>query len=133
MATENSIITIHRREQLCLITSGAISALSPVAFIAFGDGGNDSAGNPIPPAIDASALGNEIGRYPIEPVEYPLDPAPRTTARYTATIPENDLNSASINEAALAGADGNLHAIKTMYVKRKDAGVSFTFTFDDEF
>ena len=131
--SENTIITIKRREQLCLITSGAITTLPPVRMIAFGDGGVDSEGNPIPPAIDANRLNSELGRYPLDSIVYPLDPAPRTTARYTATIPVNDLVSASISEAALVDAAGELCAIKTMYVKRKDNGVTFTFTFDDEF
>ena len=131
--SENTIITIKRRGQLCLITSGAISTLPPVTMIAFGDGGVDGDGNPIPPKADADSLGRELGRYPLDSVAYPLDPAPRTTARYTATIPANDLVSASISEAALVDAAGELCAIKTMYVKRKDGGVTFTFTFDDEF
>ena len=130
---ENTIITTKRREQLCLITSGAISSLAPVAMIAFGDGGVDDEGNPIPPTSDADSLNNEIGRYSLDSTTYPLDPAPRTTARYIATIPANDLVGASISEAALVDADGDLCAIKTMFVKRKDGGVTFTFTFDDEF
>ena len=62
---------------------------------------------------------------------YPLDPP--TTARYTVTIPAADLPGVAISEAALADSDGFLCAIKTFYVKRKDAGITFTFTFDDEF
>ena len=130
---ENTIITIKRREQLCLITSGAIGALAPVTQIAFGSGGVDSDGNPIPPAIDADRLNAELARYPLDSTTYPLDPNRRTTARYTATIPENDLTGASISEAALVDSDGELCAIKTMFVKRKDGGVTFKFTFDDEF
>lgn len=49
------------------------------------------------------------------------------------TIPASDLPGASISEAGLVDSAGMLCAIKTMYVKRKDAGVTFTFTFDDEF
>ena len=131
--SENTIITIKRREQLCLITSGAMPTLPPVTMIAFGDGGVDVEGNPIPPKADADSLGRELRRYPLDSVSYPLDPAPRTTARYTATIPADDLASASISEAALVDAAGELCAIKTMYIKRKDSGVTFTFTFDDEF
>jgi len=130
---ENTVITIKRREQLCLITSGAISSLAPVTTIAFGSGGVDADGNPIPPLSSANRLNNELGRYLIDSVVYPLDPDRRTTARYTATIPANDLVGASISETALVDANGELCAIKTMYVKRKDGGVMFTFAFDDEF
>lgn len=129
----NTIITMKRREQLCLITSGAISNLAPVTMIAFGSGGTDAEGNPIPPNPHADSLNNELARYPLDSIVYPLDPERRTTARYTATIPENDLPSARINEAALVDTNGELCAIKAMYEKRKDAGVAFMFTIDDEF
>lgn len=126
---DNSVITRYRRQKLCQITSGAINVLAPVTQIAFGSGGVDSAGNPIPPVETATALSTEVARYPIDDVTYPVN----TTARYTCTIPADDLAGVSISEAALVDSDGQLCAIKTMYVKRKDEGVSFTFTFDDEF
>ena len=131
--SDNTIITLKRREQLCLATSGAISTVTPVAAIAFGSGGVDAAGDPIPPEAAANMLNAELARYPINFIEYPLDPAARTTARYSATIPPNDLVGASISEAALVDRNGALCAIKTMFVKQKDANVAFTFTFDDEF
>ena len=130
---ENTVITIKRRQQLALITSGAISSLAPVTMIAFGSGGVDTDGNPIPPSVTAESLNQELARYPFDSVTYPLDPLPRTTTRYVASIPADDLAGASISEVALVDADGNLCAIKTMYAKRKDRGVVFTFTFDDEF
>ena len=34
----NTVITDYRREQLCKITSGAISSLPAIAEVAFGDG-----------------------------------------------------------------------------------------------
>ena len=126
---DNSVITAYRREKICKATSGAISTIEPITKIAFGDGGVNSSGDPIAPLIDASALGNELARYDIEAVTYPIE----TTARYSATIPENDLAGAEISEAALVDSTGALCAIKTMFVKRKDADVKFTFTFDDEF
>jgi len=131
MAAENSIITLYRRQKLCQITSGAITSIPKITHVAFGDGGMNGSGEPIPPAIDAAGLANEIARYPIDGVTYPLDPL--TTARYTATVPANALPGASISEAALVDDDGKVCAIRTFFVKRKDAGVTFTFTFDDEF
>ena len=56
-----------------------------------------------------------------------------TTARYAVTIPKDALVGEEINEAALVDSDGDLVAIKTMYTKKKDEDVSFTFEFDDEF
>ena len=126
---DNSVITIYRREKLCQITSGGISSFAPINKIAFGDGGVDGVGDPIAPLATATALGHELARYDIDAVSYPIG----TTARYTVTIPETDLPGAEISEAALVDSSGALCAIKTMYVKRKDADVKFTFTFDDEF
>ena len=128
---DNSVITIRRRQLLCQITSGAISSIPPITHIAFGKGGTDAAGNPIQPSATATGLNDEIAQYPISSVSYPLTPP--TTARYVVVIPDNDLPGASINEAALVDSSGGLHAIKTFFVKRKDGGVTFTFTFDDEF
>ena len=128
---ENSIITIRRRVLLCQVTSGAVSSIPPITHIAFGQGGVDTAGNIIPPLSDATGLADELARYPITSVTYPLDPP--TTARYVAVIPENDLAGAPISEAALVDGGGGVQAIRTFFVKRKDGGVTFTFTFDDEF
>ena len=130
---ENTIITIHRRQQMALITSGLIDSISPIAMIAFGGGGTDDQGEPLYPSAVATGLNSEIARYPVSPVTFPLDPEPRTTARYSATIPADDLAGALISEAGLVDADGVFCAIQTMFVKRKDRGVEFTFTFDDEF
>ena len=55
------------------------------------------------------------------------------TARYSVTIPASDLPGAAISEVGLIDSEGTLCAIKTMYAKRKDPGVTFTFTFDDVF
>lgn len=126
---ETSIITKARRENLCKITSGAVSAIPAVTHIAFGDGGVDANGEPVVPSETQTALNHEIARYPIDKVEYPTD----TTAQYTVTIPKGDLIGEKISEAALVDRSGVLCAIKTMYVKQKDEGVSFIFTFDDEF
>lgn len=126
---ETSVITKLRRENLCKITSGAVSSLAPITHIAFGDDGVDSRGEPVSPTETQTSLKHEVARYPIKSVTYPLS----TTARYTVEIPENDLAGAKISEAALIDKNGGLCAIKNMYVKQKDGGVSFAFTFDDEF
>lgn len=126
---ETSTITLARRTQLRKITSGVISTLPPISHIAFGTGGVDSTGKPIPPSETQQELTQEIARYPIDSVTAPIE----TTARYTVTIPKNELIGEKISEAALVDEHGTLCAIKTMFVKQKDDGVIFTFTFDDEF
>ena len=132
--SENSVITLHRRVQLCLATSGAIPIMAPVTHIVVGDGGvrlEDGRPIPIPPIETQTALNNRVGIYPVTDVSYPIDPP--TTARYTAVIPPADLPGVFLSEAALVDADGYLCAIKTFLPKGKDSGVSFTFEFDDEF
>lgn len=129
MASENSIITLARRENLTKITSGAITALPKITYIAFGNGGTDAEGNPIPPILTDTTLKSEICRYPVETPTYPVT----TTARYTVSIPKTEQAGVKFNEMALVDEAGTLCAIKTMYTKQKDDDVIFTFTFDDEF
>lgn len=127
--TENSVITRTRRVKICQASSDVSKPLAPVTHIAFGDGGVDESGEPLAPTETQEALNNEIARYPIDSVTYPED----TTARYAVTIPKDALTGEAISEAALIDSDGDLAAIKNMYEKRKDAGVAFTFEYDDEF
>ena len=128
---QNSVVTLHRRVQLCLATSGAIQTIAPITQVVFGDGGVDLEGIPIPPVETQTALNNEVGRYPIDGVAYPLDPP--TTARYTVTVPPNEMIDVPFSEAAIVDADGFLCAIRTFKIKIKDADIAFTFEFDDEF
>lgn len=127
--TENSVITKRRRVKFCRASSDATRPLPVITHIAFGTGGVDVRGEPIAPTEDMTELRNEVVRYPIAGVSYPVD----TTARYTVTIPKDEQEGVPFSEAALVDSDGDIAAIKSMYVKRKDAGVAFTFEFDDEF
>ena len=127
--SDYSAITLTRRKYLCQVTSGAISTMPAITHIAFGSGGVDASGNPLTPSNAQAALNNEIARFPIDCVEYPAD----TSARYKVTIGSSELVSEKISEAALVDDNGDTHAIKNMHVKQKDEGVSFVFTFDDEF
>lgn len=124
-----TVITDRRRVKLCKVTSGAASAIAAITHVAFGDQGITAAGAVVPPAGSQTALVHEVGRYPIDGVAYPVP----TTARYTVTIPKDDLAGVNLSEAALVDADGELCAIRNMLPKGKDAGVEFIFTFDDEF
>jgi len=128
---ETAIITKVRRENLRDITSGKVAAIPKITKIAFGSGGVDSDGTPLTPSETQTALNEPItnGIFDIDSVTYPNE----TTARYTATIPATALVGVKISEAALVDESGAVCAIRNMYVKQKDAGVIFTFTFDDEF
>lgn len=125
----NSVITKFRREQLAKVTSGAITTLAKIAFIALGDSGADEEGTPISPSEQQTALVNEIGRYPVAAPVFPVS----TTARYQITVPENELVGKKISELGLLDANGQLVAVRNCSPKIKDADEEFTFVFDDEF
>lgn len=124
-----SIVTKARRKSLAEITSGKITSIAPIAYIAFGNGGVDEFGDPRQPSDEQTALFSEIARYPAGNATYPT----ATTARYTIEIPEAELAGAEISEVGLFDSNGVLCAIKTMYVKKKDDGIKFAFEFDDKF
>ena len=128
-SNEFSIVTDYRRKSLCDITSGAISTLPPITHVVLGSGGLNEDGSVRTPDARQTSLANELGRYRVTTPDRPVP----TTARYTVTVPENELVGEVITEAALADSEGNLCAIRNMLPKGKDEGVEFTFTFDDEF
>ena len=129
-SSENTVVTQYRRQLLCKVTSGAVTTpIPPITKIAFGTGGADSGGNPIPPTSTATGLVNEVAQYPIEPVTYPIP----TTAGYYVKIPAPDLAGAKLSEAALVDSAGEICAIRTFATKIKDLGVVFGFAFNDEF
>lgn len=131
MAGENNytVITNYRREALCKVTSGAIGKIPAISHVVFGDGGVNEDGSVKPPSGAQTALNHEVGRYEVGAAAYPIP----TTARYTVTIPAEELPGVSISEAALVDDEGNLCAIRNMLPKGKDEDVEFLFTFDDEF
>lgn len=129
MANENSIITKFRREQLAKITSGQITSIDKIAYIALGDGGATEEGVPIQPTEDQTALKNELKRYEVGSPEFPVS----TTARYTITVPEGELVGNKISELGLLDAAGKLCAVRNCSPKSKDSDEEFTFVFDDEF
>ena len=124
---ENSVITKTRRRKLCMAASDPEKPLAVITHVAFGNGGVNESGEPLVPLETQTALNSELARYEVESVTYPAE----TTARYAVTIPKDAMVGEEINEAALV--DRDVVAIKTMYPKKKDEDVSFTFEFDDEF
>lgn len=104
--------------------------LAVITHVAFGNGGVNESGEPLVPLETSDGpQQRNIVRYEVESVTYPAE----TTARYAVTIPKDAMVGEEINEAALVDSDGDVVAIKTMYPKKKDEDVSFTFEFDDEF
>ena len=106
-----SIVTEFRRKSLCEITSGKITTIAPITHIAFGSGGCNEDGSVKMPEAKQTTLNNEIGRFKADSPTYPSE----ATARYTVTIPMDELVGESISEAALIDADGNLCAIRISF------------------
>lgn len=129
MSANTSVIMKARRKKLAEITSGKIISMPAITHVVFGTGGVETNGDPKQPNENQTALFNEVKRYPVDEITYPVE----TTARYTTSIPEIDLIGVKISEVGLLDDEGTLCAMKTMYVKQKDENVKFTFEFDDEF
>ena len=130
MDTPHSTVTIFRREQLCAITSGAISTIAPITHIVLGAGGIDSSGNPIDPTEDQTTLNAQVAVYPVESVTYPL--LPNTAARYTISV-STELVGQAISEAGLLDANGNLCAVRNFLAYPVQNSINMIFQFDDEF
>ena len=126
---DRQIITPYRRKLLAQATSGATDRIPKIAQIALGDGGCDENGEPIDPVVTQTELTHELARYPISEVQYPDE----FTARYRIVLPKADLAGQSFSEIALVDEDGSVCGIKTMYPKKKDDDIEFTFYLDDEF
>lgn len=118
--------TVYAREQMAKARASG-SRITKNTHIALGDGGTDSAGNPIPPKGDEQALKNQLVRKAIESATF-IAPA---TMRYVITLGESELVGRNINEMALVDESGKLTAIRTMYSKRKDGDMEFGFEIDD--
>lgn len=122
-------MTLYRRKNLTQITSGAVNTIPKVAYIALGTGGVDEGGQIIIPSEDQTELKAEVGRYPVEPVEYPVE----TTARYTIIVPVGDLDGAAISELGIIDEAGGLCSIRACSPKIKNYDEEMAFVFDDEF
>lgn len=126
---DKSVITLYRRIKLTQITSGSISIIPKITHMAFGSGGVDDNGVPLMPSETQTKLNNEICRYPIEPVKYPIP----TTAEYTAIIPIGQQAAQKFNEFGLIDSEGNLCAIKNTFTKQKDEDMAFKWVIEDQF
>lgn len=121
-------ITKARRVKLAKVSGGQLDKLPLITHIAVGDGGVDADKLPLTPNEGQTALNHEVGRYPVT-LSFPDE----TTLRYQIVIPEEELTGYELSEMALIDSDGDLTAIKNMYIKKKDSYVKFTFEFDNQF
>ncbi|WOC33489.1 MULTISPECIES: hypothetical protein [Caproicibacterium] len=131
MADETNTITQYRRKLLAQITSGTITAIPKVKYIAVGTGGLNSDGTPKVPPASQTDLENELKRFDVGTPTFPVD----TTARYTVDIHETDadIDGQYLSEFALVDEAGKLCAIRNTMKKGKSAGEQLTITMDDVF
>jgi phage-related tail fiber protein len=128
LAMANSITTNEARAHLARAHAGAVP-LCPITKMAFGDGGVDEAGNPIPPDGMAKGLRNELLRKDIESYVFPTE----TSVTFICTLLASDLNDQHISEVALIDSAGNVVAIKTFKATYKDAERELAFEWTERF
>ncbi|MCC3382086.1 phage tail protein [Paenibacillus farraposensis] len=121
-----TVTTAYAREQMARARAeGGI--LTKVVKMAFGSGGVDQSGKPLPLDGTEQALKKELVQKDITSFEF-IAPA---TIRYTCSLTETELAGETINELALVDSAGKLTAIRTMTNKIKDSDMEFIFEIDD--
>lgn len=118
----NAIITSTARAAMAGAWAGG-TALPAITGMAFGNGGVDSGGNPIPPASSATALNNELLRQVLDSCT-----ASGSVVTAVCTLAPATLAGYQISELGLYDSGGNLVAIKTFTAKGKDSDSSQTYT-----
>jgi len=124
----NSVVTTYAREKLARARAGD-ATVPAITQMAFGNGGVDVNGDPIPPSATDVGLSNELLKKNVDGHSYPV----ATTCRYSCTLAKTDLAGENINEVGLFDADGKLVIKKTMTNKTKDGDQEMVFEIDDEF
>lgn len=128
MSNLNTIITPKARENMAKARAGLIT-LPAIAGMAFGDGGADEHGDPIPPASNQTTLTAELTRKAISSTEM----ISNTTCRYKCVLGTSELVGENISEIGLYDTEGDLVCIKTFIPKGKDAETEQTYVIDDAF
>ena len=92
------------------------TALLPIGYMAFGDGGHNEDLTPNTPAQSATALNHEVLRKPIGSITHPDD----YSVTGTCTINRDELVGVQLSEAGLLDTAGNLIALKFFAPKVKE-------------
>ncbi|MCV9949394.1 phage tail-collar fiber domain-containing protein [Paenibacillus sp. BT-177] len=121
-----TVTTAYAREQMARARAEG-GMLTKVVKMAFGSGGVDQAGKPLPLEGTEQVLKKELIQKDITNSEF-IAPA---TIRYTCSLAENELVGEAINELALVDSAGKLTAVRTMTNKVKDSDMEFIFEIDD--
>ena len=124
----NAVITEKGREKLCRSHAGDRS-LPKLKWIAYGNGGTDEAGNPIPMTGKEEALRNELLRLEIDAHQYPIP----TTCEYRSGIGKSDLVNIFLSELGIFDEEGDLIVYRTFLKKGKDDDMLFDFSIQEMF
>lgn len=128
MATENTAITNVARAKFASAHKGDIT-LPIIAEIAFGDGGHDLGGEPIPPTGNETQVPGEFIRKPIESMIMPIS----TTLRIIGALDFDEGIGKHVSAVGLYDSDGDLVALKTFSPKIKDADTRIEIQWDEKF
>ncbi len=112
-------ITAHFKRIAAFVAGGA--SVSPIAYMAFGDGGHNVDNTPKIPAKEATGLHHEILRKPLSSIVQ--EDSFSTTGK--AVIAAGELNGSIISEIALIDAAGNLVSINNFTPKQKTSNQSY--------
>ncbi len=122
------VITVKAREDLTKAHAGDIT-LPAIKYMAFGNGGLDTQGNPVNTTGEEVSLRNELLRKNIDTHSYPI----KTTCRYSVRLEKQELANQVISEQGLFDENGSLVAYKTFLPKGKDEDMEFIFDMDEVF
>lgn len=111
---EAVLLNSHRQRVAAAMAGGA--PLSPVAYMAFGNGGHNANNEAIAPNVDATALNNEVLRKPLASISQ----SDVFSTLGKGVVDVSELNDIAISEAALIDGSGQLIAIKTFAPKYKE-------------
>jgi len=123
-----AVTTVKGREKLCRAHAGD-SLLPKLKYIAYGDGGTDADGNPLPPTGEEVSLHNELLRMEIDEHNYPI----QTTCEYKSGLSKSDLANVYISELGIFDEEGDLIVYKTFLKKGKDDDMLFDFSLQEIF
>lgn len=124
----NSTTLIQARSHFARAHAGDMP-LRPIVRMAFGSGGIDANGNPIPPDAAATSLNNELYRKNIESHTFPT----ATSVTFVCILLEDELNDTELSEVALVDSAGHIVAIKTFKRKFKDNETEIAFEWTEKF
>lgn len=128
MSTENTVTTLKAREKFAKAHAG-VAALPVIAQIAFGDGGHDALGEPIPPTEDLVATPGEFIKKNIESVELPNT----TTIRVLGALDFSEGIGKQVSAVGLYDSEGDLVGVKTFAPKAKDTDTRIEIEWDEQF